>query len=316
MRKTISTLAVLVLITMIAIPGVVGATGAGTWTVDIGNPAAVSPGENQPGIAIAGWGPIEPATHGGSWGGFGTTGENCRVMWEPPTPSDSLRCATVTYTYDECVVPTGLEWRVLDGQADDSYEVYVDGVLVYTYTDAPPANDPEAWHVISQDLTGFTFPNDVVHVVEFCATGPAWGSFATYGQAAVDWVELTTEECSGNTEVEIEITVLSTECLCIDVNPTYLNFGSFRPGETATLPDALTITNCGNVDAEVTASASSAFFQDNLYLEGSSWDLVGDWEEEIAVSDNLTIDAQVQVPDPYPIGTETGTITFWAAAAD
>ncbi len=116
-------------------------------------------------------------------------------MWEPPTPSEGLRCATITYTYDNSVFPTSLDWRALEGIADDNYTIYVDGTLVYTYTDSPPINDPEVWNTNNQDLTSYGLSCQTTHTVQFCATGPAWASFSTYGQVAIDWVTITSGTC-------------------------------------------------------------------------------------------------------------------------
>ena len=279
----------------------------GSWMVDIGDPTS----EGQSGILISGWGPIEPATSGGAYGGI----DDCRAVWEPPTSEESLRCATVTFIYDDCANPTNLSWSVLEGIGDDSYEAFVDGVLVYAYTDPDPNDASEDWVGVSQDLTGSGLPNDVIHQVEFCATGDAWSCFATYGQVAFDWVELTTEACGGNGDVEVTTIVLEPECVCIDVNPGSLNFGSLYPGQSKTLTDALTVTNCGNVDVEVTTETTSSFYQDNLYLEGSSWYSVAAWQESILVGNDLTIDVKVDVPPGYSASTQTGTIIFWAEAA-
>lgn len=300
-------LIILILILALIIPATVLAKSpGGSWIVDIGDPTS----ETQSGISISGWGPIEPTTSGGNYGGI----DDCRVVWEPSTPEESLRCATVIFIYDGCANPTDLNWSVLEGIGDDSYEAFIDGILVHNYTDPNPTDPSEDWVNVSKDLTGFNLPNDVIHIVEFCATGNAWSGFATYGQVAFDWVELVTEECGGNSEVEVSTIILEPECICIDINPSSLNFGSLYPGQTSILTDALTITNCGNVDVDVTSSASSTFYQNNLYLEGSSMDLVGTWGEDVLVSGALTIDAEVRVPNPYAAGTETGAVTFLAIA--
>jgi len=44
-------------------------------SVDIGNEAS------EEGRTMEGWGPIEPLTSGGNWGGFDISGEDCRVTW-------------------------------------------------------------------------------------------------------------------------------------------------------------------------------------------------------------------------------------------
>lgn len=292
----------LTLIAMLAaaftMPGIAAADSG--RTVDIGNLVS----EGQAGIGMAGWGLIEPANSGGGYGGV----TDCRVMWEPVgNPS-----ATVTYVYEGCVYPTNLEWRALDGIANDSYQVYVDGTLVYTYTDGEPINDPEAWYTVTQSLTQFKLRNDVQHVVEFVATGPAWDSFGTYGQGAIDWVTITTAPCAGNTNVGVEVVVRNPECICIDITPSFLNFGALYPGQSNTILDALTIGNCGNVPVKVTASTTSAFYSSNLYFASSPWTLIGTWTDIISVSASDTIDARLDVPVSASSGTVAGQIVFWA----
>jgi len=158
-------------------------TGCEGWTVDIGDAAS----ETQAGIQIAGWSSFVGGSAGiGSYGGV----DDCRVMWEPAGD----RCASVTYSYQECNVPTCLEWSSLDGQAlDDGYEVYVDDIKVFTYLNQ---FTPETWFPQYIDLTQFDLPCQNTHSVKFCATATEpWSGFDTYGQVAIDWVELGTEFC-------------------------------------------------------------------------------------------------------------------------
>lgn len=307
MKKVISLILIFALLLMVLPTIALAESPGGTWTVDIGNLTS----ETQSGIFISGWGPIEPATSGGNYGGIG----DCRVVWEPPTPEESLRCAVINFVFDDCANPTELSWSVLEGIGDDSYEAYIDDVLIYSYSDPDPTDSTEDWVGVSQDLTGFGLPNDVIHRVKFCATGSSWALFSTYGQVAFDWVGLTTEECGGNSNVEMNTIIIEPECICIDVSPSSLNFGSLYPGQEKTLSDALTVTNCGNVDVDVTTTTTSSFYQNNLWLEGSSWYLVADWQENITVGNDLTIDAKIEVPVSYSAGTETATVIFWAEEA-
>lgn len=83
-----------------------------------------------------------------------------------------------------------LEVDVLDGIADDSFDVYVDDVLVYSYSNGEPVNDPEVWHVHNVDLTGFMIPCYGTHTVKIDATGPAWQHHGTYGQLGVNEISL------------------------------------------------------------------------------------------------------------------------------
>lgn len=308
-KKIIGIILAIALITAICVPISVFAVGAGTWNVNIGDPTS----EGQSGISMSGWGVIEPATHGGGWGGA----NDCRVIWENSAPGvqgEAECAASISYLYTECVYPTTLNLSSLDGQAtDDGYEVWVDGILVYTYLDV---QCPETWFPISIDLTQFPLPNSQIHTVEFVATGVAWQYFSTYGQVGIDYVELVTVPCEGNDVVEVTCEIIDVEsCICINVAPINLNFGQLYAGDEKVITDAITIYNCGDVDVNVTCSTLSTFYEDNLYLEGSSWDLLADWEELLAVGDTMTIDVKVIVPSPYSTGIETSDLQFDASEA-
>jgi hypothetical protein len=72
--------------------------------VDIGDPTS------EAGHNLQGWGPIEPATNGGTWGGI----DNCRATWfytagdQLPTTADAS-WATVDLTCEECYDPEPVE---------------------------------------------------------------------------------------------------------------------------------------------------------------------------------------------------------------
>jgi len=156
-------------------------------SVDIGSGTL----EAAHGVSFPDWGPIEPTTHGGNWGGFGTSGEDCRVVWHAagdPTPG----YATLTLDTGGAGFARHIVLRVLDGIADDSFNVYVknpggDWALVYSYTDSYTS---EEW--IVHDIYSFPAGKGQFTAIEIKieATGDAWGSFNTYGQLAVDWVEV------------------------------------------------------------------------------------------------------------------------------
>ena len=296
---------ILTIVTLLALfavavtPSIASATtGCQGIKVDIGDPTS----ETQTGVAISGWGPVEPLTNGGNWGG--QPPDNCRVVWESPDATS----ATVTYSYQSCVYPTCLEWNALDGIADDSYTVSVDGVVVYTYTDTEPINDQEAWGIHSVDLTPFKIKNDIQHVVEFVATGQPWASFDPYGQVAIDYVTLGTAACKSGTNVGVEVTILSPDCICIDVTPTSLNFGSLYAGQSKTIANALTVKNCGNVNVKVTATTGT-FYTANLAFDLTN---IASWFDAIAVSASDTLDATITVPGGTAAGPATDQIVFWA----
>ncbi len=138
--------------------------------VDIGLPAS------EVGHNLQSWGPIEPLTHGGSYGGI----DHCRAIWSnfdilnPPAPHTSTD-AFIDMNF--AGGPELVSFKHLDGPADDSFEVWMAGVRVFTYTD--PGNPGERWYVSGFNYTPAT---SGVHTVRFKAIGPKWGSWGTYGQ--------------------------------------------------------------------------------------------------------------------------------------
>lgn len=204
MKKLISILFTLVLASsLMLVPAAVGADGPSSNpcpcgdlptmvdSIDIGNPSS------EAGHKMKGWGPIEPATHGGTWGGLTSSPEDgtCRVTWEPPTPIDKQRRASFEMKVPDCKIAERLVLRVLDGYADDSFEVYVNKTLMYTHTGAQSGTEGWATHTI--DLTGLKGKIQV----ETKATGPSWSGFSTWGQLGVEWAEL--YACDGLDYVDI-----------------------------------------------------------------------------------------------------------------
>ena len=161
-------------------------------SVDIGESAS----EAEHNVAFPDWGPVEPTTHGGNWGGIGseTPPGTCRVVWHAAGDT-SGRSATFTLdttALGEAGFARHIVLRVLDGIADDSFNVYVknlggDWALVYSYCDS---SDSEVW--VEHDIYSFPAGKGQSTTIEIKieATGAAWSGFGTYGQLAVDWVEV------------------------------------------------------------------------------------------------------------------------------
>ena len=90
-----------------------------------------------------------------------------------------------------------IELRVLDGIADDSFDVYVmnpggQWALVYSYTDKAPGSesDYELW--VTHDIYSFPAgkgqgPEVYLMIVP---TNLGWWGYGTYGQLAVDYIAL------------------------------------------------------------------------------------------------------------------------------
>lgn len=238
MKKIFSIFFALVLaVSLMLLPGDVsagnpcpdGGTPALVDSIDIGNPLS------EAGHGIKGWGPIEPTTHGGNWGGIGSTPEDgtCRVTWEPaPIATDDTRIAKFYLKVPDCKIAEKLELRVLDGQADDSFEVYINKMLRYTY--AWSTSTSENWGTHTIDLAGLKGKLKV----EIKATGPSWGGFSTYGQLGVQWANL--YACDGLDYVDIGNTMSEAKHNLVGWGPTEPvthggSWGGIAPGDCRVL---------------------------------------------------------------------------------
>ena len=146
---------------------------AAMYVVDIGTPTSES------GYNLVSWGPIEPTTHGGSWGGISTDPLSydglCRVIWDASDddPSASL-------TFPEPI--NSVTIRYLLGYANDSYNVNVYGSGQLWGSVSYPGGSTEIWVTT-------TFTGSPGTTLTLTATGQAWASFNTYGQVAIDRIE-------------------------------------------------------------------------------------------------------------------------------
>ena len=136
------------------------------------------------------WGPVEPDYSGGSYGGIGAGG--CRVVYGPPAV-DTTRYAYVTLDTQGKGFARHIKLRVLDGIADDSFNIYAqnpggDWALVYHYDSDPSTTEYWVTHHIYSFPAGKGQGADVYIKIE--ATGAQWSGFNQYGQLAVDWIEV------------------------------------------------------------------------------------------------------------------------------
>lgn len=165
---------------------------------------------SEAGHYLKGWGEIEPATHGGNWGGIGNDvsgadcdlpeGQSCdgacRVTYngeEQDHPKE--RAANLTFKLkNKCGLVRGMRIRALDGTANDDFMVFVKNrrgnwVLAYTYESDSSAT--ETWKVHNIKLhPRYWFHWRKPLEVSIMATGDTWGSHSTYGQLGIDWIEL------------------------------------------------------------------------------------------------------------------------------
>ncbi len=175
--------------------------------VDIGDPASEA-GHN---MALAGpgaWGPIEPQTSGGNYGGE----DDCRAIWEAGTQDLS---ATIDMDFGQGWGTKYLALRWLDGisnqgqTANDSFDISVSGFAASLVNGT--ASHPETWYDVCVWNVG---PLTGVHTVTLTATGTAWTHQGTYGQVAFSSISTYEEFCEDGAPLGT-----GPDCDCIEVQP-------------------------------------------------------------------------------------------------
>ena len=165
-----------------------------TLVVDLSSPADIVP----PGVTLNGWGQAEPVpiTHGG-YGGFGsgldyyvapttpTVDHLCRMVWGNTEPGGANRSlgdwAEITFP----AAVTSVTIRNLDGSANDSFKVEVDGVLWGTYT------APAAGKTYSEQWFDTTFSGTSGTTLRITVTAGEWAYRTGWGQLGIDRVTAT-----------------------------------------------------------------------------------------------------------------------------
>ncbi len=195
--------------------------------VDIGTPAS----EGEPmGVAphnMVGWGPIEPDTHTGNYGGIASEDPpgSCRPIWSP-TEYDALDGIENWADLDlDFGLPGGtktLKIRHLDGGSNDGHTLHIDGVLITTFS--PLGASGENWYWMELDVSAYSG----VHTLRWTATAPAGTYFDPYGQVCIDkvYVEIDSEtyiaptvadadpiNCSGAKPVDFRFTNVGTQAI-------------------------------------------------------------------------------------------------------
>lgn len=143
--------------------------------VDVGNEAS------EAGHNLLDWGPVEPETSGGHYGGA----DDCRAVY---APEDGNRWATLEMDFGECFGQKCLTFQHLEGIANDAFELYVYPV------GEPCPEDPvfdypgdecttECW-MTSGVVVEATGPN----TLKFVSTEEEWSGWGTYGQVCIDTI--------------------------------------------------------------------------------------------------------------------------------
>lgn len=149
--------------------------------VDIGFP------DSEAGHALVGWGPIEPDTHPGGWGGIGTESPpgKCRTMWSPEEDVPVDRDAEILLDFGTGSGAKSLWLRHLDGGSPDGFDVSIAGEVV---TSIPDQGSDETWFWTEVAVNGVDGPQ----TVRLEATGTQGGLWDPYGQVAIDIITICT----------------------------------------------------------------------------------------------------------------------------
>ena len=145
------------------------------------------------------WGQLEPVTSGGSYGGFGSGGDNyvppttptvdhiCRMVWGETASGEGPADDWAEITYPGPIDSVTI--RHLDGSAGDSFDVYVDGVYWGGYI-APAPNPPK---VSSEQWFETTFSGTPGNTLKIDITSPATDWRTGWGQLGIDRIDAVPE---------------------------------------------------------------------------------------------------------------------------
>lgn len=155
--------------------------------VNIGDPAS------EAGHDLYGWGPIEPATHGGHWGGdiippintLPCEDGNCRVISSPDSENPTEDWASFTLDFGPGRNPKCLVLRALEGHAKDTFFVYIDSMStepIYYWAGDDSASEYWVTHTIPVNLKG-------KHTIYLVSDQDHWLRWDPVGQVAFTWVK-------------------------------------------------------------------------------------------------------------------------------
>lgn len=176
------------LVALLAPAGISASTSDSTPIdfVNIGDPTS------EAGHNLAGWGPIEPASRGGTWGG-GSEDGNCRPIsfFEYGSGSD---WASFEMDFGGSLGTKYLLLHHMDGYANDSFYVYIDelgepgdGTEAFYWPDEQSYDEFWSTAEIPLDLTG-------VHTFYLLCAQPAHPDpvldWETYEQVAFSWASV------------------------------------------------------------------------------------------------------------------------------
>jgi hypothetical protein len=174
----------------------VGASSSYTLldSVDIGDLGS------ETGHNLNGWGPLEPVTHPGVWGGATPGSSRARTVYYSDLDGDKV-CEYGDDPWAELVLNTNgyiakeLILSHLDGSADDSFDIYVDSTYIDHYSGDLNGED---WVTSS-----YTLPDLIGQInLRIEVSEPGWTYFCYWGQLAIDWVEVWGEPVDATIDID------------------------------------------------------------------------------------------------------------------
>jgi parallel beta-helix repeat protein len=195
-----------------------------------------------------------------------------RTVWG--RSPDNTRYATIAMDAKNKIASL-LVFSALDGVADDSFEVVVNGILVYQYSANPSWC---GWIVHRVDLTSLRLGG--VLDINITATGQQWSSWDTYGQLSINWIEVWG---AGEAVHDVAITsVVASPSTVLVGDPVAINVTAANLGNVL---ESFTVT------AYYDGNAISAQTVNNL-PPTSSIVLVFNWDTTGVQTGNYTIKAE------------------------
>jgi len=168
---------------------------------------------NEAGHNLIGW---SDANIPGNYGG--KDDKTYRQIVETTSCNDSGREATLALHAGTGQVNL-LRLRALDGMSNlDSFDVYVNDVLIGHYTDVNDST--ELWHTYTLPLNNLT--GDLT--IKLRATDAIWPSCTTYGQVAISWVEVAGYSCQPGAAINTVLKISNSPAREIKNNITNGDF--------------------------------------------------------------------------------------------
>ena len=101
------------------------------------------------------------------------------------------------------------------------------------------------------------------------------------------------------------------DVVSISVDPMSVDFGLVTMGTESAI-ETVTITNEGTVEVDISASVSTAFYEDYLRIDGTGILLWDTWTHSIVVAGTMPLDLTLDLTTCRESGIQEDTLVFWA----